>query len=305
MKVYDCFTFYNEFETLELRLKNLYDVVDYFVLVEADKTHSNQKKPFYFNENKDRFKEFLPKIRHLMVNMNLPFKGAGDWVIENSQRNMIARGIQDAAPDDLIVISDLDEIWAPDVLYRIINRQAVLYAHYVVPDILTPPRPGKPRFGVPCQLMADAIDVLENMSIGTELSLHNYYFDYQASYTWHGSVFTKFKNFTTPQHLRNLRVALPYIKDGGYHFSYMGGAERVIKKRVSIVQEYDNEINGRNLLDKKIVKEDLANGLISWDPDPEKARLHPFDVNQIRLPYIKEFLKKYPQFLRATDPGLN
>lgn len=46
MKVYDCFTFYNEFELLELRLKALWDVVDCFVIVEADKTHTNQPKPF-------------------------------------------------------------------------------------------------------------------------------------------------------------------------------------------------------------------------------------------------------------------
>ncbi len=50
VKVYDCFTFYNEFELLELRLRALWDVVDYFVLVEADRTHTNKPKPFYFYE---------------------------------------------------------------------------------------------------------------------------------------------------------------------------------------------------------------------------------------------------------------
>lgn len=42
MKIYDCFTFFNEFELLELRLETLYDAVDYFVIVEANKTHNNE-----------------------------------------------------------------------------------------------------------------------------------------------------------------------------------------------------------------------------------------------------------------------
>ena len=137
MKVYDCFTFYNEFELLELRLKSLWDVVDCFVLVEADKTQSNIPKPFYFNERKAEFAEFLPKIRHLMGKMDLPYKGVGDWVIEHAQRNLIAQGLQDAAPDDLIFISDLDEIWAPDILQRINNRQVPVIASYTPPCHIT------------------------------------------------------------------------------------------------------------------------------------------------------------------------
>ena len=137
MKVYDCFTFYKEFELLELRLRSLWDVVDCFVLVEADKTFTNKSKPFYFNERKAEFAEFLPKIRHLMGKIDLPYKGVGDWQIEFAQRNLIAQGLQDAAPDDLIFISDLDEIWAPDILQRINNRQVPVIASYTPPSRIT------------------------------------------------------------------------------------------------------------------------------------------------------------------------
>ena len=41
--IYDCFTFFNELDILELRLQLLYDVVDKFVLVESTKTHSEWK----------------------------------------------------------------------------------------------------------------------------------------------------------------------------------------------------------------------------------------------------------------------
>ena len=126
MKVYDCFTFYNEFELLELRLKSLWDIVDYFVIVEADKNHTNKPKPFYFAERKDEFKEFLPKIRNIQLNVDIDYKGVGDWSIENGQRNGILYGLSDAAPDDLIFISDADEIPAPDILKRINENKTPL-----------------------------------------------------------------------------------------------------------------------------------------------------------------------------------
>ena len=46
MKIIDCFTFYNELDMLELRLNELNEVVDYFVLVECVKTHANNDKDF-------------------------------------------------------------------------------------------------------------------------------------------------------------------------------------------------------------------------------------------------------------------
>ena len=61
-KVIDCFTFYNELEILELRLEELYDVVDLFILVEAEKTHKGENKRFIFEENKWRFEKWIDKI---------------------------------------------------------------------------------------------------------------------------------------------------------------------------------------------------------------------------------------------------
>ena len=61
MKVYDCFTFFNELDLLEIRLNELNDVVDYFVLVEATTTYSGKPKELYFQKNKDRYKKFEKK----------------------------------------------------------------------------------------------------------------------------------------------------------------------------------------------------------------------------------------------------
>jgi beta-1,4-mannosyl-glycoprotein beta-1,4-N-acetylglucosaminyltransferase len=65
--IFDCFIFFNEFELLEIRLNELNDVVDKFVLVEATKTHQGKDKPLYFEENKKRFSDFSNKMIHIAV----------------------------------------------------------------------------------------------------------------------------------------------------------------------------------------------------------------------------------------------
>ena len=129
MSVYDCFTFYNEFELLELRLRALWDVVDGFVIVEANRKHNGESKNFLLRE----LYESSPKIRCVSVDLsNVPYGGTGDWSIENAQRNAIAYGLEDTAPDDLILIGDADEIIAPDVFRRLRENQIELFAPAVV-----------------------------------------------------------------------------------------------------------------------------------------------------------------------------
>ena len=64
-KIYNAFLFFNELELLEIRLDELYDIVDYFVIVESDRTFTNKPKPLYFNESKSRFERFLDKIKYV------------------------------------------------------------------------------------------------------------------------------------------------------------------------------------------------------------------------------------------------
>lgn len=107
MKIYDCFTFFNELDLLEVRLNELNNYVDYFVLVEAEESFTGNQKPLHFENNKERFKEFLDKIIHVKVEKR---PGLGDWPRQHFQRNCITRGLKDADPEDIIIISDIDEI---------------------------------------------------------------------------------------------------------------------------------------------------------------------------------------------------
>ncbi len=117
MAVYDCFTFFNELDILEIRLNEVDWFADYFVLVEATETFAGTKKPLFYKENAERFAKFSHKIIHVVVD-DLP-KDSTAWKREAFQRNAILRGLEKAAPNDLVMISDVDEIPKPQFLYQI------------------------------------------------------------------------------------------------------------------------------------------------------------------------------------------
>ena len=109
MKIYDCFSYWDEDLLLDLRLNILDDFVDYFVIVEGNKTWQNNSKKLKFN--KDNFSKFKDKIIYIPVE-DMP-DGDNPYIRENYQRNAISRGLNHASDDDYIIISDLDEIPNP------------------------------------------------------------------------------------------------------------------------------------------------------------------------------------------------
>ena len=106
MRIFDTIIFYNELELLKIRLNVLNPYVDCFVIVESHKTFTGKEKPLFYYDNKDMFKEFNHKIIHIVTD----FVGNYGWANEASQRNEIRRGLSGAHKDDIIMISDLDEI---------------------------------------------------------------------------------------------------------------------------------------------------------------------------------------------------
>ncbi len=114
-KIFDCFLFFNELDILEIRLNTLDAHVDRFVLVESTSTFTGQPKPLFFAQNKQRFRKFLPKITHVIVD-DMPWDPESPYVCEALQRSAIGRGLGAAQPDDLIIVSDADEIPKPDAL---------------------------------------------------------------------------------------------------------------------------------------------------------------------------------------------
>lgn len=281
--VYDCFTFFNEYELLELRLKTLYNVVDYFVIVESNKTHHNVPKPYNFAENITRYEDYWEKIIYVKEADVIPYSGGKDFSLENHQRNCIMMGLRDAQPDDYIFISDVDELWAPDLLEKIKQETAICKVAF--------PIPGSKNVNLETSITAPAKGILEYAPLVLEQQLHMYYMNYLANMKWTGTILTKFKNLQmhSPQKFRDLRFDLIKIQNGGWHFSYMGGADAIIQKMNSIVegvQEYANKKHAELL---------MKTGL---DPllRTKAYRCQPCSIEAIELPAIHYFHQKYPHF---------
>jgi hypothetical protein len=123
-KIYDCFSFYNELDILEIRLQEHWDEVDYFVISEASTTHIGAPKEYIFLDNQERFNPYMDKIRHVKVedmpgveeiyrinpDTGQPHLWKNCWHNERHQRNCLTRGLSDAIGSDIVILSDVDEI---------------------------------------------------------------------------------------------------------------------------------------------------------------------------------------------------
>lgn len=296
MKVYDCFTFFNEFELLELRLDSLWDLVDYFVIVEANKTHTNKPKPFNFLERKMEFKRYFPKIRYVMDDSIVPYKGVGDWSIENNQRNNIIQGLGDAEPDDLIFISDVDEIPNPHTIKTLLESQFD-ESKNVDLLILYYPEEYSPRTLITCQSLIRTINFLNYSPIVCWQDYHCFYLNsVNRQHAWEGTVIGKFKHMKSPQDFRNARKILPRLPNGGWHFSYMGGMKRIMEKMVATVECAQMTNRNKQCGDEVFIKKAMETGVYFMN-NTFSQNLLPCNVDEIDLPTLKDFLKKYPYFV--------
>jgi hypothetical protein len=107
-RVYDCVLYSGELEVLCLRLRELRDVVNTFVVAEATETFSGLPKTPSFRYTEPRIASYRDRIHHLIVEDRI--QASDPWEREAFQRNALVRGFADAASDDLILVSDVDEI---------------------------------------------------------------------------------------------------------------------------------------------------------------------------------------------------
>jgi len=109
LKIFDCVPFFNEFDMLRLRIACLEDVVDRFVVIEAHQTHTGKAKPLYLAASQDHELLAHPKLAARAVDLPV---GYSHWEREQSQREAIGPVLRElgAAPGDLVLVSDVDEI---------------------------------------------------------------------------------------------------------------------------------------------------------------------------------------------------
>ena len=119
-QLYDVFLFNNEFDVLEIRLNELSPIVDRFVIAESPVTHSGKEKPLHFSENRERFASFADRIDHVVTklplaapdeqNLSKRERERRSFNREHTQRNGLFEALSGLADDDVILLSDVDEI---------------------------------------------------------------------------------------------------------------------------------------------------------------------------------------------------
>jgi beta-1,4-mannosyl-glycoprotein beta-1,4-N-acetylglucosaminyltransferase len=108
MKIVEAVLFNNELELLEARLHEGDGIVDRWIVIEADKTFTGRSKPLHFVEHRDRFAAFADRIWNFAVRTST--LDISPWERESRQRNVLNGFMQAFDPDDLIVLSDGDEL---------------------------------------------------------------------------------------------------------------------------------------------------------------------------------------------------
>lgn len=245
--VYDCFSFFNELDMLEIRLNILDKVVDKFVIVEADRTHTGITKAFNFEINKDRFSDFMSKIIYIKLTKDdLPKYDNNAWIYENIQRNIAIESLTNCNPDDFIIISDLDEIPNPKTIQQEMLKDGIRclrqkYYSFWLNNYCF----GRPDWIHP--------KILKYKNLSTEINVPDLF--YEQNITLNKKV--NAKTTLTKIRLYHLFHKLPVVANGGWHFSSIGTPKKISEKLISYAHQ---EFNSTKYTDDKKIQMRIYSG---------------------------------------------
>ena len=235
MKLIDCLMYFDEDLILDIRLNVLYDSVDKFIIAEATRDHAGKEKKLNFDLN--NFSKFKKKIEYLIID-DLPIKVTSkknDWhenhLRDQFQRNSLSKGYKNYDDNDLIMISDIDEIPDPKKIssFKLEKKYA-------------------------CFLQKN---------FQSKLNLLNTSDGY-----WPGTKICQKKNLKSPQWLRDIKTKeIPFwkfykpkqpqlIENGGWHFSFLKHPEDIVTK----INSYSHqEFNKPEFVDPSKIREKIEN----------------------------------------------
>ena len=295
MKIFDCFMYFDEEVVLDVRLNTLDRFVDYFIIVESKFTHKGDPRDLKFNQKK--FEKFKNKIIYLIYEeepREIEIVNSHDdegeksrkYIFnaaqrENGQRNYIQKGLVGAKENDIILISDVDEI--PNLLginFNEINEKIILFKQ-------------------------DMFYYKFNLCL--------------PNLIWTGTKGCKKKHLISPQWLRNIKdrkysffrvdtlfsdlkyINLKIIDDGGWHFSNIKTAKEIKHKLKSYLhhREFDEQPLTTNQIEE-IIKNKQAIYDLKVDKTINKvgngSKLEKFDKKRLPL-YLQENFNKFNEWI--------
>ena len=295
MKIFDCFMYFDEDTVLELRLNVLDKFIDYFVIVESTFTHKGDERKLKFDIKK--FSKFKDKIIYLVYDIepkNIEkilesddeTKKSIKYIYnaayrENGQRNFISNGLKDAQPNDLILISDVDEI--PNLEnfdYQNFNEKIIIFKQ----------------------------------------DMFYYKFNLKMpNLIWSGTKGCRKKDLLTPQWLRNVKdrkysfyrldayfsktkyMDIAFVNNGGWHFSNLKTAKEIEYKLRSYLhhREFDaNPISSDKIAE--IMKNKIAIYDLTLDKREKKfgegEKLEKYSMDKLPK-FLNENQKKYKEWI--------
>ena len=267
MKIFDCFQYFNESHIADLRFHILDKYVDFFVIVESTVNHQGEAKELSFDiRNYSKFKD---KIIYIVVDdtpesIKIPHEG-GESLVEQHQRNSILRGLKNCDDNDLVILSDVDEIPDLDKLNLFNKKNYAVFSQ---------------------RMFMYKINLLN-------LDEKN----------WHGSKICLKKNFKSPQWLRNLKFKkypfwrldklrnIQIINDGGWHFAYLQSPQDISKKIQSFAH---GEYNKEHIANEDKIKLKLEKG---EDILERGYRIKKIDIDNTFPQYIVDNKNKLKQWI--------
>tara|TARA_B100000768_G_C11188926_1_gene336415 strand:- start:46 stop:915 length:870 start_codon:yes stop_codon:yes gene_type:complete len=287
--------YFDEEIVLDVRLNTLNEYVDYFVIVESKFTHKGDPRVLRFNHKK--FEKFKEKIIYLIydkppkeieeVKINDHHNELSRKYIwnaayrENGQRNHIINGLVNAEKEDIILISDVDEI----------------------------PKLSNVNF----DKISEKIILFKQDMFYYKFNLH------LPKLIWTGTKACRKKNLLDPQWLRNVKDrkysffridtffsktkyrSIKTINDGGWHFSNMKTAKEIEHKLKSYLhhREFDEKPLSVNEIDK-IIKNKQAIYDLTADKTTNKigngSKLEQFEFKKLPI-YIQKNYKDDKQWM--------
>ena len=282
MKIYDCITFSNERLLFNARLNILNKFVDKFIVIEANYTHSGNKKKVNFNIN--HYPRFKKKITHIILKeespeLKFPNKNFKRWNSHKRmefQRNKIADSLIDAHPEDIIMYSDSDEI--P-------NLENINFNNFKEKIIIFKQKMFYYKFNL----------MIKNIN-------------------WYGTRACKKKNLTTFQWMRHAKskiynwwrvdvlwrkdkyINMKIIENGGWHFTQLKSPKDLYYKFLND-EHYDEFKLSKTSFAK--VKDMIKNKYIIYNHFVDKSNLKDKWNNKIKLTKVKK--KEIPLFIRENS----